>query len=182
MYERSYSYEGLINFCEDLKQSGKYSKAKSGGWLTACQKLLVSLLPEEEADIRRVDVDIAASKFGASNDYKAKTVRQYKTRVYKAISEFVEFVNEVAVKNPEPISTEKEKPAEIVDPVGEAKLPPKKSIRSSKLSPPTVNTISVQIRPGFLAKLVLPLDLKATEARHLCALIKALPLDMEGAS
>lgn len=174
-----YSYGALMEHCENLKVSGRYSKSKAGGWLTACRKLLISLLPEENEDIRKVDLFAAASKFRASEGVKEKTEREYRNRVQAAISEFITDVEETTGAESERSTVQEKIPADVSDPGKTDELPAKKPKRGSKSSSPTVNTISVQIRADFLAQLTLPMDLKASEARHLCNLIKVLPLDHE---
>ena len=175
----TYSYDALMAYCNELKESKKYSKAKAGGRLTACRKILTALLPNENEDIRKVDIYAAASKFRTSTGAKEKTEREYRNRVQAAISEFVKHIDETANAESETSSVQEELPAKASD-AGKTEDPPsKKTKRSAKSSSPAVNTISVQVRPDFLAQLILPLDLKAAEARHLCNLIKALPLDQE---
>ena len=175
----TYSYDALMTYCNDLKESKKYSKAKAGGWLTACRKLLTALLPDENEDIRKVDLYAAASKFRASTGAKENTAKEYRNRVQVAISEFVTHVDETANAESEQSTVQEKLPAEEEEPGKTKDRPSKKPKRSSKSSSPAVNTISVQIRPDFLAQLILPLDLKAAEARHLCNLIKVLPFDQE---
>ena len=174
-----YSYGALMEHCENLKVSGKYSKAKAGGRLTACRKLLTALLPDENEDIRKVDIHAASSKFRASTGAKEKTEREYRKRVQAAISEFVTHVDETPNTESEESTVQEKMPAEVANPEKAENLPSPKTRRSSKTSSPALNTISVQIRPDFLAQLILPLDLKAAEARHLCNLIKVLPFDHE---
>lgn len=175
----NYSYDALMRYCEDLKVSGKYSKSKAGGWLTACRKLLTSLLPEENEDIRKVDLFAAARKYRTSTGAKEKTEREYRNRAQAAISEFITAVEETAGAESEREDVQDKIPADVPDTGKSDELPPKKPKRAPKSSFPTVNTIIFQIRTDFLAQLTLPMDLKASEARHLCNLIKILPLDHE---
>ena len=174
-----YSYDALMKHCEILKESNKYSKAKAGGWLTACRRLLTGLLPDENEDIRKVDIFAAESKYKASSGAKEKTAREYRNRVQSAISEFISHVDETANTESEKSTVQEKISADVEEPGKTEDPPSKKPKRNSKSSSPAVNNISVQIRPDFLAQLILPLDLKAAEAKHLCNLIKVLPIDYE---
>ena len=178
MKSNDYSFTSLMEYCKFLKKTAGESEPKSNGRMTACRVVLKDLLPNEFEDVRIVDVDSAAEKYASRSHSKKKTVTGYRNNVKRAIEMFVKHVDSLIDTKPEAtgVSDETAPPSEekkISEP------PPAKAKRYPKPATAAVNTINVQIRSDFLAQLILPLDLKAAEAKHLCTLIKALPFDQE---
>ena len=179
MKSNDYSFTSLMEYCQYLKDTSGESKPKSNGRLTACRVVLKDLLPSEFEDVRIVDVDSAAAKYASTSGSKKKTVTGYRNNVKRAIEMFVEHVDSLVDMKPEETTDMSDKTAPPSEDKKINEPAPAKAKRYR--TPPTlaVNTISVQVRPDFLAQLILPLDLKAAEAEHLCKLITALPMDQE---
>jgi len=172
-----YSMAGLLKYCDELGTSGKMKKSTASAMRTACERLLVDLSPDEREDVRRIDVEAAATKYRNKNVAKPGTCREYRRRVLATIAEFTKHMEtKEAVKvssavSPKP-EIEKSTDVEIEEP---ARAKPARTPREVPSS--TTMTLQIPVRSGFMAQLVLPYDLTPIEAKRLCKLIEALPIN-----
>ena len=166
---KDYSLGALISHCNSLKEAGELSKSKANNWKTACRSVISGLSPTEIADIRTVDLDKAISIYKSMKNPSKKTAAEYRGRVGAALSSFLEGTNS-------PVSPESEKKENLSE--ASAPTPAPKRIKiAQKPVASASNTLKVPLRPDFLAQLILPYDLKPSEARRLCKLIEALPME-----
>lgn len=178
MESSNYTFASLMEYCESLKGSAGESKAKSSGRLTACRVVLENALPDELEDVRSINVDSAAEKYASASGSKQKTVVEYRNRVKVAIDRFKEHVDSLTYVQPEEATGA---PDKVVPPPEGKKIDIPDPVKKKRYPKPeaSVNTVNVKVRSDFLAKLILPLDLTAAEAEHLCKVIKVLPFDYE---
>jgi hypothetical protein len=171
-----FSLAGLLKYCDELGVSGQRKKSTASAMKTACERLLVDLSPDEKEDVRRIDVDAAATKYSNRKVAKPNTCREYRRRVLAAIAEFIkhmetkEAVQPCVAVNPSP---EKDTSAdeEIAKP---ARAKPAHIPREAPSS--TAMTLQIPVRSDFMAQLVLPYDLTPAEAERLSKIIEALPM------
>ena len=174
----NYSLNALMRFCESLKDVDGKSASWANGRKSACKGVLQELSPDETADIRKVDIDLAANKYGTRLKAKPKTVREYRNRVRDTIQEFMNHVRET-----DGVEEEVQTPSTKAVP---SPLTKKKVYRDrgraggfhEKAAPSSI-THQLPIRSNFLAQMILPFDLSNAEAKRLSTWILALPMKPE---
>jgi hypothetical protein len=153
--------------------------------------VLSDLSPEEEADVRRVDVALAARRLSNKSPHllSPKSLREYQRRVKQAIEEFTKYQESPSSyaglgqtkpgRRQEGAEQRKRKSSKGTAPPVEAQ---DSSVRAT--TPPasviTGLSFSFPLRPDFLAQIVVPRDLRADEAKRLSVFISALAVDFTG--
>ena len=183
----SFSRKDLLAFLTYLSDKGLAKQNTGQGLRVAVTKILTDLSPDEDADVRKVNVSMAVRRFHNKNPsaLAPASLGVYETRVNSAISEFVLYRRDpstyMGYKGGSRIpSSKNEKPAKTP----KHKQEQDDGSRSSAASLPGVTSglvHSFPLRQDFIAQVVLPLDLRAEEAKRLCAFVSALAVDF-GAS
>ena len=183
--ESNYSREALIKFLDYAAEKGLVNSQTARGWRIAASKLLSDLSEGEEADVRAVDVDIAARKL-ANRDSGAlspSSLSDYRQRVTVAIQEFVRWNDDPAGYKPRGGNGKpRVKQSEENEGRQEKKAASKSTAGTAKENSTPVATsgglpLAYPLRPDFLAQVVIPRDLKVEEAKRLGAFLLTLASD-----
>ena len=177
-----YSLDELIGFLDYLADKGLVNKNTVVSRKAACNKMLAILGPGEAADLRGLDLDLVATRFGhlKGKGYTAQSLQVYKSRVGTALADFFRY---------------KENPANFKVGGGSAKGSPKVKPKSlAKASSPqadlgavrsvpasaggviaaTIN-FPVPLRPNCVVQINgLPVDLTKAEAAKIAAVVSAM--------
>lgn len=180
----SYTRDGLVKFTELLGEKGLANSNTARAMTVAVSKVLSDLSPEEEADVRKIDVTTAVRRHNNKNPnaLSPKSLAEYQRRVTVAIREFVQYVDNPTgytgigrdlksgrADNGDRVAAKKRSP----------RIPLQQSDDQSVPALPTSSGLSLAfpLRPDFLAQVVIPRDLKSDEAKRLAAFIATLALD-----
>lgn len=180
---QSYTRDGLIKFTELLGSKGLANTNTAGAMKVAVSRILSDLSPEEEADVRKVDVPTAIRRYNNKNPnaLSPKSLAEYQRRVATAIREFVRYVD-----NPPGYTAIGREPKTGKSDNGERSVSRKKQAPERRpADTPTVPPVSASsglslafpLRSDFLAQVVVPRDLKTDEAKRLAAFIATLAID-----
>lgn len=183
----TYTFAELTSFLDFLSEKGLANTNTVQGMRVAVTKVLVDLSPEEEKDIRRVDVALAVRRFVNKNPgaLSPNSLAEYQRRVATAIKEFVAYKENPAgytgygggvssrtasSRSENSVKTPKRR---------QDSAAPNAQPNSPIDAPPTPGGLpyNYPLRPDFLVQVVLPRDLKADEAKRLCAFIGTLAVD-----
>jgi len=179
----NYSRDALLNFTDLLTTKGLANSNTAAALKVAASKILSDLSPDEEADVRKVDVPLAVRRFNNKNPnaLSPNSLGQYQRRVTNAISEFVRYVD-----NPTAYTGIGRPPKAGKADNGERQPTKKKVVaeaRQQETAPPATTpassglSLAFPLRQDFLAQVVLPRDLKSDEAKRLAAFIATLAVD-----
>lgn len=179
--EPDYSRGALGRFIEYVVEKGLVNPSTAQGWRVATAKVLDALGPEEEADVRRIDVDATFKQFLNRHPGRLSpaSTGEYRRRVGRAIEEFVSWL-----ENPAGYGSRSAAWAARAEsrPRGRQVAP---APRSPEVRPDAAAGISLAfpLRPGFLAQVLVPPDLTVDEARRMGAFLLTLAPDFrpEGA-
>jgi hypothetical protein len=171
----NYTKAALMSFLDRSIERGDVNANTGNGMKAACGKILEAIRGDE--DVRTVEVEVAIKQYSNKHpgDLSPDSLRVYESRTKKAISVFVDTVNE-PTKNfwgTKP-SIPKKSAVKKVAATGEAGV----SV-VTELSAPTVSkiaalTIPYPLRLDFVAQVLIPMDMKPEEADKLANFVKAL--------
>lgn len=182
--EENYSRDSLIAFLQFIDDRGLANANTAQALRVAASKILSDLSPEEEEDVRKIDIPLAVRRFRNRNPkaLSPKSLREYQRRVTTSIREFCEYQENptsytgigrgaTVQKADSPETQSKRKRSVVAKEEGRPEAPPSPTQSSSGLS------LSFPLRSDFLAQIVVPRDLKTDEARRLAAFIGTLASD-----
>src|ERR1035437_6493438 len=174
--DTSYGRASLLKFLDTLGTKGLANANTAQSLRVSCGKILVDLSDAEEADVRKVDVSLSVRKFNNKNPgtLAPSSLAEYQRRVTLAIREFDLYqgnpagyrgIGRASVRgeNGEKFAAKKkEQTPRITGPTE-----PDRSAHAASAGTPGLSH-AFPMRPDFLAQLVLPRDLKTSEAQRLC--------------
>lgn len=189
--EHNYSKTALLRFLETLGEKGLANQNTAEGLRVAVTKILSDLSAEEEADVRRVDVEAAVHRFHNRNpgQISPKSLAEYQRRVALSIRHFINYTENPTAFRPLGRGTAKRNGAEKRDEKRGAALGAGKPAADSRRKSSTgaereeipasgpALALSYPLRPDFLAQVLIPRDMKREEARRLSAFIMTLASD-----
>lgn len=180
----NFSKDSLLSFTDLLTSKGLANTNTASALKVAVSKILTDLSPDEESDVRKVDIPLAVRRFNNKNPnaLSPNSLGQYQRRVSNAIHEFVRYVENptsyrgIGGRPPKAAKTENAehqptKSRPNTSPTRPLEVAPAATRASSGLSH------AFPLRQDFLAQVVLPRDLKADEAKRLAAFIATLAVD-----
>ena len=174
-----YTFDVLLDYCDNPSFMGGFSKAKANGIKTACRSIAEDLLPAEAADVRNIDVDVVTERYKNRKCPAPKTLAEYRGRIKSVIASFVEHVDGSPDGKPDDTRYSSETATACS---GSERKTTSVGVKSNpypvKPSQPS-NTLQVMIRPDFLVQVILPYDLSPAEAKHIARLIEAIPMERE---
>src|SRR5690606_29043690 len=90
---QDYSVEALLSFLDWAATKGKMNQRTAEGRKVACNRLFSVLDEDERADVRTLDLDDIAARFHnlQGTSYTQSSLREYRRRVEKAITDFLEW-------------------------------------------------------------------------------------------
>ena len=175
--EPDYSRAALGRFIDFVVEKGLVNSSTAQGWRVATGKVLTELSPDEQADVRRIDVDAVFRAFLNRNPGRLSpvSVGEYRRRVGRAIEEFVKWV-----EDPGGYSVRSAAWQSRMDPrprLRPAALPRERERERSVEGPSAGIALNYPLRPGFLAQVTVPRDLTVDEARRMGAFLLTLAPD-----
>jgi hypothetical protein len=198
MADRNYSVDSMRGFLDMVGEKGLVKRNTAVSWKTAANKVLDDLTPAEKADVRKVDLNTAFTKFENRNGekYSPASLGQYRARVVTAVGEFLKWVESPAAYKPRSSSRGADDDAAENGKQKRRQQKTSAGARStaslshaSTASSPTPAPLSTSglsfafpIRSDFLAQVVVPRDINVDEARRLGAFILTLAADFKPAS
>ena len=174
--EPDYSRAALARFIEFVVDKGLVNPSTAQGWRVATGKVLDQLAPEEEADVRRIDVDGVFRAFLNRNPGRLSpvSVGEYRRRVGRAIEEFVKWVEDPGGYGSRAAAWAARSEAR---PRARAPLPPPAARERPGEGAAGGIALSYPLRPGYLAQVTVPRDLTVEEARRMGAFLLTLAAD-----
>ena len=150
--------------------------------LKAAAKILES---EEERDVRKIDVGLAIRRYNNRNPGKLspRSLKEYRRRIESLIREFQKYHEDPTSysgigggnASGEVVKRKRRTPKNSEPPATPAERP-----HDSSPTPPRGGlSLDFPLRDDFLAQIVVPRDLRTTEARRLCAFVMTLAADFE---
>lgn len=188
--EDTYSKQELIKFINFTieKDLVKYQTAR--GWRSAVAKLLSDLSDAENADVRKVDIELAVHRTAnrSSDTISPSSLKTYQSRVRTAIEEFLSWrqdpasyklrgLNKQNGNSKKVNHTKSQSSASSSDAGSVSRSKPERDMKEA--APSNGLSLSFPLRPDFLAQIVIPRDLSVTEARRLGAFILTLSSDYQ---
>jgi hypothetical protein len=181
-----YSREALGRLIDYVVEKGLVNPSTAQGWRVATTKVLEELPDQERADVRRIDVDATFRAFLNRNPGRLSpaSVGEYRRRVGRAIEEFVSWIedpggygNRSAAWAIKTESRLRPRPARLLCPEA---APARAPVRGP-LNPrnDAEMMLDYPLRPGLLARVVLPRDLTVEEARRMGAFLVTLAGDFK---
>ncbi len=198
--QAEYSKSALLRFLDFAAENGLMRTATVNARQVAVSRLLNELTDGEEADVRSIDLNLAAEKFANRNsDLSPETLATYKRRAGIAISEFVDWMENPAEYQPRGFNrrgNHQSSPEEI-DHLRHARGGGRRgkhgrrgaggmrfeARQGGKMGGRSGISnglpLSFPLRPDFLAQVVVPRDLTTAEAKRLSAFLLTLASDYE---
>ncbi len=195
-----YSLEALNRFLGFVGEKGLVNKATARNWRVAVANLFVDLTPDEEADVRKINVDIAARRFinrqpGAVTPESLTTYRQ---RATLAVRHFVSYASNPAGYKPtgmkaktngtngksngndkssrKPVVAQTSAASQTSNPGTMVASDPAKDGASVSTNLP----VSFPLRGGdFMVQMVIPRDLTAAEAKKMGKMLIVMAQDSD---
>jgi hypothetical protein len=185
---------GLNQFLKMLTEKGWVNSNTGGALKAAVSKILSEVAAEQ--DVRGIDVDMEVRRFNNLNpgDLSPDSLATYGKRVKLAISNYISYVEDPTKYKPPgrpatngnsaPKKTEKAVRNTSNDNVTDVAVlepipaPAPVQPRAETFIATEANlAMPFPLRPGYLAQVVIPRDMKKAEAARLCAFIMTLAVD-----
>ena len=181
--EPDYSRAALGRFIDYVVEKGLVNPSTAQGWRVATAKVLEELSPAEQADVRQIQVDATFRAFLNRNPGRLSpaSTGEYRRRVGKAIEEFVTWMENPAgygnrsaawAARAESRPRARSSPAVRPAPRSHAR-PAEESAELGGIS------LDYPLRPGFLARVIVPRDLTVDEARRMGIFLLTLSPDFK---
>lgn len=197
--EPDYSRAGLARFIDFVVEKGLVHPATAQGWRVATTKVLDQLTPSESADVRRIEQEPTFRDFLNRNPGRLSpiSVGEYRRRVGRAIEEFVRWVEDpgsytfrapLRAARSRPPAGRSGSPASALPRAPARRLPPEPvaADESSGASGGHIAgggmALGYPLRPGLLARVVVPQDMTVEEARRMGAFLVTLAVDFRAPS
>lgn len=169
---------GLVDHWSWASKKGLMNSNTAGALRAACSQVLAVEDDWESLDVRAMDVDLMLQRFEnlRMKDFTPKSLAQYGSRFRRAVKSYLEYLEHPhgwRFDSREPRAGGKE----------DAGSKPRRRSLSKKEEPIQAEalgdmiTYPFPVRSGVVARLVLPRDLRATEARRLSAFLQSLAID-----
>jgi hypothetical protein len=182
-----FSKEAFVKFLDYLIDKGLIKFQTVRGWRSATAKIMADLSEAEEADVRKVNLELAVHRVANRDSglISPDSLHTYRKRVSLAIEEFVRWKNDPAGYKPRGLNGQFRNQTN-----GERNVRPspvKKAINSSQIEKSEKEvvhissglTLSFPLREDFLAQVVIPRDLKTSEAKRLGAFFLTIAVDYQ---
>ena len=186
-----FSKASLLKFIDFSLDKAFVASETGKAWRVAATKLLEDLTEEEEADVRKVDVEIASRRFANRNPgvYTPESLTTYRSRAKAAIEEFISYTNNPFGYKPRGLNgktrktepkSRQSKPVNVPTKMDAPTAAPTQPVLGHRApEKETALTYPFPIRQDFLAQVTVPRDLTSDEARRLGAFLLALAVDFK---
>ncbi|WP_114814056.1 hypothetical protein [Paraburkholderia kururiensis] len=186
---------GLLQFVDMITSKGWVNTNTGNSWNAAVKKLLGDV-PDDE-DVRRIDVKSQVLRYNNLHpgDLSPESLKTYEKRATTAIQQFISYKTDPRNykapsrglsngKNDKPEQRKKAatKPAQVSETSAQTTTPDQAKGDGDYGAPKTIGGTSTgtnlvlpfPLRPGYLAQVVIPIDMTKDEADRLCAFIQTL--------
>jgi len=182
---QDYSVEALLSFLDWAATKGKMNQRTAEGRKVACNRLFSVLDEDERADVRTLDLDDIAARFHnlQGTSYTQSSLREYRRRVEKAITDFLEWKKDPSSWRPSTASPKTRDKGERSETLRSEKPRGTGSSVQPRSIPPSWSPTEQPVYPYPLRPEVtvlisnLPRDLTLAEARRLGAFLQTLAVD-----
>lgn len=185
---------GLTTFVKMITDKGWVNGNTGAAMMTAVAKILEDVGPEE--DVRKIDVETASRRYSNLHpgDLSPGSLDTYRKRVKSAIANYISWVEDPtkyrppgsarATTNGSTTPKKVERPkgttaseVTVIEPIP-APTPATAAPRMEMAMATEANlALPYPLRPGYLAQVIIPRDMKKVEAARLCAFIMTLAVD-----
>lgn len=182
-----YSKAAMNRFIKNVVAQGLLNPNTAAGWSAACSVVFEDVADTE--DVRKVDVPTAIKRYHNKHpgDLKGSVLAEYQRRVARVVADFVKYTDDPTGykgRGKGPTDTTGKPRTRItrtITPITgrlDIKADDVKVIAHGTTAPPKVGmTADFNMRPDFMAQVVIPRDMKTHEARRLCGYIMMLATD-----
>lgn len=178
-----YSRAALGRFIDYVVEKGLANPSTAQGWRVATAKVLDQLSPGEQADVRRIDVDATFRAFLNRNPGRLSpaSTGEYRRRVGKAIDEFVSWMgNPAGYGNRSAAWAARAEGRPRARSLSGGRAYARESGRAEgERNEGSGIALDYPLRPGFLARVVVPRDLTVDEARRMGVFLLTLAPDFK---
>lgn len=179
-----YSLDELIGFLDYLADKGLVNKNTIVSRKAACNKMLAILDAGESADLRGIDLDLVATRFGhlKGKAYTAQSLQVYKSRVGTALADFFRYkenpanfkVGGASAKGSPKVKPKPKGAAKNTSPQTEMIAARTVHFSGTNVSASTIN-FPVPLRSNCVVQINgLPVDLTKAEAAKIAAVVSAM--------
>ncbi len=182
MESSDYSKAALMAFIQTLAKKGLANAHTADGLRVAADRILGGLSPQEEADVRKIDVGLAVKRVHnkSPGKFKPSSLAEYGRRVEMLLKEFVRYHENPTTYTGIGRGTPTTRKAGAKG--RGAKTAFRAPTKATLVSPPAAPvfqhlSLDYPLRPDFLAQIVVPRDLRVEEARRLGAFVMTLATD-----
>jgi hypothetical protein len=169
--------KALLEHWSWAAEKGLMNKNTAGGLRAACGQVLSVLDDGEALDVRTLDIDDTLTRFVnlKKKDFKPAVLETYKRRFRQAVASYLAYLNDPGAWKPRTV----ERAGNGGDSDTDRAEP-----RPAKREPVTGGMVDYPfpVRDGQTARLVLPRDLRADEAKRLSAFMATLVVEEVAAS
>ena len=174
----------LCSFMDFAAAKGMMPRATAMARRTAVKEVLATTEGDdwESIDVIDMDVEVILDRFetiaSRSHRFKPQSLTTYKSRFRSAIQDFVAYRSNPGGWRPQRRSRTSA-PSTSTSPPGPRERKPTRtsSVDTSPASGSTWETYRFPVRPGMMATLNLPTDLRAAEVARLTLFLQILPMD-----
>jgi hypothetical protein len=181
--EADYSRAALGRFIDYVVEKGLVNPSTAQGWRVATAKVLDDLSPAEQADVRRIEVDATFRTFLNRNPGRLSpaSTGEYRRRVGRAIEEFVSWMeNPAGYGNRSAVWAARAEVRPRTRPSAGGRTAPREGPRpAEERAEGSGISLDYPLRPGFLAKVIVPRDLTVDEARRMGIFLLTLAPDFK---
>jgi hypothetical protein len=177
-----------------VKGHGLMNPNTTRGWSAAVSRIFEDVNDDE--DVRAINIPAAVRKYHNKHpgDLKGTVLKEYERRLARAVTDFTSYTEDPTKYEgrgrgpndapPKPRKSKDQKasatPQDTRIVAGTGSLATSgRSATSFEAPPKLALAVDFNLRPDFLAQVVLPRDLKVSEARRLVAFIMAMATDYE---
>jgi hypothetical protein len=185
--DSDYSKAALMRFLSFTVEHGLLNQNTAAGWSAACTRILEDVADGD--DVRGVEPATAIKRYHNKHpgELKGTVLKEYERRLTRALIDFVKYTEDPTSykgrgRGPTPDGTGKPKPrnSKAQTTAEPQKAAPANAVNiASTVGALTGLSYDFPIRPGFLAQVVVPRDMKVDEARRLARFVMALAVDNE---
>jgi hypothetical protein len=185
---------GVGKFLNYLSDKGLVSQPGAASMRTACDRIFSALSPDEQQNLAGLDVASAVQRFMNKNPgaLSPESAGVYRSRVHRALEMLSRYNADPVAFRPEASKRNGSSAPGDSRSSAAAKPPQKKRPLAASADestteaqkhhlPPVVGsvTLTLPLRPDFVAQFIVPRDLTTKEAKRLGAYFQTIPMDYE---
>lgn len=179
------SGRALIDHWTWAAAKGVMNKNTAGGIRAACSQVLEALGEDlDGVDVRTLDVDGALRRFEnlKKKEFKPPVLAEYKRRFRNAVKSYLAYLEDPggwrpAVREGRPGGAERNGGGRSTS----APPPEAAAVESKEIAKSRVMEYPFPLREGLIARLILPVDLRASEVKRLAAFMNTLVAEEQAA-